>query len=101
MKSLRESSGFTVDHVNEVADNLQDALEDNREISDALNAGTKSQDAQKARGVYIYPNVFYLPYTASQEIGYGDIDEDLEAELAALLEPEQSKLFTCCYNTAS
>ena len=39
----------------------------------------------------------YLPYTASQEIGYGDIDEDLEAELAALLEPEQSELFTCCY----
>ena len=59
MKSLRESSGFTVDHVNEVADNLQDALEDNREISDALNAGTKSRDAQQARGVYVFLSPIY------------------------------------------
>ena len=40
LKSLRESSGFTIDDIDEVALSLQDALEDNQEISDALNQGT-------------------------------------------------------------
>lgn len=38
LKSLRESSGFTVDDIDEVAVSLQDALEANQEISEALNA---------------------------------------------------------------
>ena len=37
LKSLRESSGFTVDDIDEVAVSLQDALEANQEISEALN----------------------------------------------------------------
>ena len=39
LKSLRESSGFTVDDIDEVAVNLQDALQANQEISEALNTG--------------------------------------------------------------
>ena len=38
LKSLRESSGFTVDDIDEVAVSLQDALEANEEISHAINA---------------------------------------------------------------
>ena len=54
MKSLRESSGFTVDNVDEIADNLQDALEANREISDALNASKKRRDTAGYGGSYMY-----------------------------------------------
>ena len=41
LTSLRESLGVVVDDIDEVALNLQDALEANREISEALNQGLK------------------------------------------------------------
>ena len=39
LKSLKESSGFTVDDVDEIAVSLQDALEANQDISEALSQG--------------------------------------------------------------
>ena len=39
LKSLKESSGFTVDDVDEIAVSLQDALEVNQDISEALSQG--------------------------------------------------------------
>jgi hypothetical protein len=91
---LRESSGFTVDDIDEVAVNLQEALEANQEISHAINApGRKFCNhpnlwiLHPVSTIYVWGTRFL--FTVSQGI---DDEDSLEAELAAFLKTDPSEV---------